>query len=151
MEQRQKPLIGTIQYMVLPGLGSGLNPFEIAILRSYDEEQITKLITTTVCLCTKVPFEQLFRKNRRGLLPLSRQFCTYYMRIYADMKLTRIAELLRPNDPYNHTSIMHNIQNIEHCLDSKHRYPFALQVKDFNEQIISQLKRRINESDSTNW
>lgn len=149
--ERQKPLIGIVQYMVVPGLGGGLNSFDIEVLKSFDEEQITRLITTTVCMFTKESVEQLVKDDRHGLLPLSRQLSTYYMRIYAHMKLKQIARLLRPKKPFDHATISHNIETITHCLDLNQKYPFAKQVQDLDEQIISKLKQRINESDSTNW
>lgn len=142
-----------VGYMMFPGLGHVvyLSTEDVMALKMYPPNVLEVLITSSVCEIMELPVEKLSSFSRKQPLPLARQICMYSMVMDFGLSLKRVGRLLRPEKPYNHSTVHHGRETIKDYLDPADETHFAKGVKEVYSKLNLKLKSYIDESNRTYW
>jgi|ERR1044072_678734 hypothetical protein len=140
-----------VGYMMFPGLGHVvyLSREDVTALKMYPPNVLEVLITKAVCEIMDLPIEKLSSFSRKQPLPLARQVCMYSMVMDFGLSLKRVGKLLRPEQPYNHSTVHHGREMIKDYLDPADETRFAKGVKEIYSKLNLKLKSYIDESNRT--
>jgi len=93
-----------------------------------------------VCNFYGISIERFYVRTRKREVVKCRQICCYIFKRYTTESLKRIGEIISPDNPFDHTTVIHSNQSVLDEIDTNETY--KNEVREIVE-LIHQFRREI--------